>query len=91
MSYDPSDEVLESLFSDIVKTFDGCPPRLKKRVFSGLVDEIALRNVMLEENKIQTKDTDLAKYREEQWGKVEEMRLQLAGRLLYSLMSEELP
>jgi hypothetical protein len=90
MSYDPSDEKIEGLMNDIVNAFDGCPPRLKKRLLAGLIDEISMRNVLLEENGVKISDHDFIRYREEHWGKVEEMRFQQAGKLLYSLMSEEL-
>ena len=90
MSYDPSDERLESLLGDIVRAFDAAPPRLKKRLLAGLVDEIALRDVLLERNGVKMDDLDVGTYKEEYWGDVEETRVQLAGKLLYTLMSEEL-
>jgi len=91
MSYDPSDEKLESLMNDILNAFDASPPRLKKRLLSSLVDEISLRDVILCEKGVNINDLELARHKEEYWGKVEDMRVQLAGKLLYSLMSEELP
>lgn len=91
MSYDPGDEQLESLLTDIVNAFDQCHPRLKKRIISGLLDEIALRGALLVKNKVPMSDESLGDYRKEHWGEVEEARIGLARKLLYSLMSEELP
>lgn len=90
MSYDPSDEKLESLLSDAVIAFDAATPRLKKRLLAGLVEEIALRDAILEKNGVNIDDLDAEKQKEEYWSRVEESRTRLAARLLYSLMSEEI-
>ncbi|HNQ78235.1 MAG TPA: hypothetical protein PK747_09370 [Acidobacteriota bacterium] len=90
MSYDPSDEKLESILNDVVTAFDAATPRLKKRVFAGLLDEIALRNAVLGKNGVNMDDLDAEKYKEDCWEEVEGTRAQLAAKLLYSLMSEEI-
>lgn len=90
MSYDPSEEKLESLLNDVVTAFDAVPPRLKKRVFAKLLDEIALRDAVLEKNGVNIDGLDVEKQKEECWSRVEESRTRLAAGLLYSLMSEEI-
>ena len=91
MSYDPSDERLESALNDIMAALGECPPRLKKMLLVRLFDKISLLRALLEREGLAADEEAIKKAREELWEKVEDSRLEEARNFLYVLMSQELP
>jgi hypothetical protein len=91
MSYDPYNEEIENLISDILNAFDSLPKRTRKLLFASLFDRISSLKMMLEEKGKPVSDEDLHLELTANFDKIQCFSVSEARRFLGELMKRELP